>query len=782
MKKQLQLIMPPLLMVLTSLIGYGQNVNGQFDIDGYAYRITSLNPPRVEVVDYTGSATEVTILATVRHQGADYQVTAIGDLAFDGTEKAYSKKLTSVTIPDGVTSIGFGAFANNLLTKVDISNSVNNIDRHGFEGNQLTEFTIPNSLTSIKWGAFARNRLTGITIPGSVTTIEMSAFQGNRDLRLVTVEATDPPSLQENAFADRSQIDLIVPVGTREGYLNEGWTGFRSIIFGIFTDNDIKYGITAVTPNEIKVMDYTGTATAVTIPPVADNGQNTYPVTAIGNDAFKEKQLTGVTIPNTVTTIGEDAFWKNQLTGVVIPTSVTSIGQRAFSDNQLTGIIIPGNVENIGEQAFYNNPGLGLVTVEATDPPSLHENAFAGRGRIDLIVPVGTREDYLNEGWTGFRSITFGTFTGNDIKYGITSVNPNEVKVMDYTGTATAVTIPPEVDNGQNTYPVTAIGNDAFKEKQLTGVTIPNTVTTIGEDAFWKNQLTGVVIPTSVTSIGQRAFSDNQLTGIIIPGNVENIGEQAFYNNPGLGLVTVEATDPPSLHENAFAGRGRIDLIVPVGTREDYLNEGWTGFRSITFGTFTGNDIKYGITSVNPNEVKVMDYIGSATAVEIPETVDDNGETYTVTAIGANAFSDNPDLTTVKIEAAHLLALHENAFADRGQINVVVPIGMRQAYLDNRWYGFGSITEEGRVLSAGRNIEFRDLTLYPNPARDKVHIDIDPRSGQELKQVNIYTMTGAYLYAENGLEINTGRLSEGMYLFEIVTKTGDRSMRRVIIQ
>ena len=115
-----------------------------------------------------------------------------------------------------------------------------------------------------------------------------------------------------------------------------------------------------------------------------------------------------------------------------------------------------------------------------------------------------------------------------------------------------------------------------------------------------------------------------------------------------------------------------------------------------------------------------------------------------------------------------------------GKIHLVVPMGKRQDYLDKGWGGFRSISEESLVLTAGSNIEFRDFTLYPNPARDKV--PIDPRSGQALKQVNIYTMAGSFLYSVSGPEINTGRLSEGMYLFEIVTQTGNRSMRRVIIQ
>ncbi len=207
---------------------------------------------------------------------------------------------------------------------------------------------------------------------------------------------------------------------------------------------------------------------------------------------------------------------------------------------------------------------------------------------------------------------------------------------------------------------------------------------------------------------------------------------------------------------------------------------------------FTVSGMDYEITSMNPYTVSAMGMSGtnisgrsSATTstgtITIPGTINHGGATYTVTAIGANAFTNDLDLGLVTVEATHPPSLHKNAFADRSQINLIVPMGNKQAYLDNGWDGFRSITEEGQVLSAGSNNEFRDFTVYPNPARDKVHID--PGAGQELKQVNIYTMTGgACLYSENGLEINTSRLPRGLYLFEIVTKTGDRSIKKVIIQ
>ncbi|MDN5215013.1 leucine-rich repeat protein [Fulvivirgaceae bacterium BMA12] len=589
-----------------------------------------------------------------------------------------------------------------------------------------------------------------------------------------------------------------------------------------FIADHITYEITSVDSYEVKVTDYTGTATEVIIPSEVNNytitriesrafikeesspdklKKVTIPgsVTTIGDNAFTHNELTSIEIPN-VTTIGNNAFENNQLESVTIPEGLVIISPAAFKNNKLTSIEIPNNVETIGNSAFAgndlksvdipenvgkieawafaNNPNLNTVLIKATNPPVVENDIFTTtspnddrNGQIDLMVPEGAVSAYNS--WYGgnnyFKSITEvaevnDEFTADHITYQITEITPNkQVSATEYDmAGGPSVTIPPTVQYQGVDYAVTIIGNDTFKEKQLTEVTI-------GEN---------------VTSIGEHAFNNNKLTNVVIPNSVTNIGGQAFNNNRNLALVTVERNDPPTLHADAFqnANRNKIDLVVPKSKRQAYLDNGWTGFKSITFGTFTDQDIQYGITAVNPNEVKVMDYIGSATAIEIPETVTYEGITYTVTAIGNGAFSDNPDLVTVKIEATHPLALHENAFADRSQINLIVPAGTREDYLDNGWDGFRSIMEEGQVLTAGSNIEFKDFTLYPNPARDKVHIDIDPGSGQALKQVNIYTMAGAYLYSENGLEINTGRLSRGMYLFEIVTKTGDRSMRRVIIQ
>ena len=96
------------------------------------------------------------------------------------------KNLTSVVIPDSVTTIEVGAFAGNQLTNVVIPDSVTEIGGNNFANNQLTNVTIPDSVTTIGYSAFQNNQLTSVRIPDSVTTIGYSAFQNNQ-LTSVTI-------------------------------------------------------------------------------------------------------------------------------------------------------------------------------------------------------------------------------------------------------------------------------------------------------------------------------------------------------------------------------------------------------------------------------------------------------------------------------------------------------------------------------------------------------------------------------------------------------------------
>ena len=101
-------------------------------------------------------------------------VTSIGDCAFYGC-----KSLTSVTIPDSVTSIGYRAFEDcSSLTSITIPNSVTSIEDYAFYGCiSLTSITMSDNVTIIGEHTFEDcSSLTSITIPNSVTSIGDYAF------------------------------------------------------------------------------------------------------------------------------------------------------------------------------------------------------------------------------------------------------------------------------------------------------------------------------------------------------------------------------------------------------------------------------------------------------------------------------------------------------------------------------------------------------------------------------------------------------------------------------
>jgi hypothetical protein len=148
----------------------------------------------------------------------------------------------------------------------------------------------------------------------------------------------------------------------------------------------------------------------------------------------------------------------------------------------------------------------------------------------------------------------------------------NAVHIKGYQGSSPTPRIPSKIQGKK----VTHILEGAFQEKELTGVTIPDSVTSIGESAFSSNQLTSITIPDSVTTIGDGAFAYNQLTSVTIPESVTSIGWWAFHDNQ-LTSVTIPAN--VELGEIAIPCKDEYDnngKKAGTYTRPNYWRNSWT--------------------------------------------------------------------------------------------------------------------------------------------------------------------------------------------------------------
>ena len=563
--------------------------------------------------------------------------------------------LKFVTVTGG--NILYGAFYNCTgLTSVTIGNGVTSIGRSAFEGcTRLTSITIPDSVTSIGECAFSWcTKLTSVTIGNGVTSIGDYAFRGCSGLTSVTI-GNGVTSIGDSAFQDCTGLTSINVAEGNTKYHSAGncliETASKTLILGCNT---------SVIPSDGSVTSIGDSAfesctglTSVTIP---DS------VTSIGRSAFYNcTGLTSVTIGSGVKSIGEDAFLNcTGLTSVTIPDSVTSIGNYAFRGcSGLTSVTIGNGVTSIGECAFYNCTGLTSVTI-GNGVTSIGDSAFQDCTGLTSINVAEGNTKYHSAGncliETASKTLIFGCKTSVIPSDGsVTSIGSYAFKGC--TG-LTSITIPNSVTNigdwvfvGCNSLTsitisenVISIGNNAFSGcKGLTSITIPDNVTSIGERALYNcTGLTSVTIGNGVTSIGDSAFSGcSGLTSITIPDSVTNIGRHTFAYCSGLTSVTI-GNGVTSIGWAAFMGCNRLTSILVADGNTKYHSSGNCLIETTSKTLILGCN-----TSVIPSDGSVTSIGDSAfesctglTSVTIPDSV---------TSIGRSAFYNCTGLTSVTI-------------------------------------------------------------------------------------------------------------------------------------
>lgn len=141
--------------------------------------------------------------------------------------------LTKAILSTNLTTVEKNIFSNcSKLTDVKLPKNLTTIGIQMFRETAITSINIPNAVTSIEYGAFlVCNSLSVVTIGSGVTSIGDTAFQNCTSLTSITIKATTPPTLGNNALFNTNDCPIYVPAESVDAYKQaNNWSSFADRI------------------------------------------------------------------------------------------------------------------------------------------------------------------------------------------------------------------------------------------------------------------------------------------------------------------------------------------------------------------------------------------------------------------------------------------------------------------------------------------------------------------------------------------------------------------------
>ena len=538
-------------------------------------------------------------------------------------------RLTSITIPDTVTSIGNYAFSNcKKLTAISIPDSVTCISNEAFSGCQkLASIQWSQNLQTIGRSSFSGcSSLENIVFPKTVKTVGSSAFYNCTSVSSISFTDNSKGGfyvdIQSSAFSNCTALENISFSKNIKHLEPSAFYGCSSLVDVVLSDNitDIDYmafsNCTALKsiklPSKLKTLGYgfiSGTlVSSLTIPASLTScvSYDSYYSSGSYGPLGGAENLTELIFESGIESIPDKLAWltpseTTRLTSITIPDTVTSIGNYAFSNcKKLTAISIPDSVTCISNEAFSGCQKLASIQW-SQNLQTIGRSSFSGCSSLENIVFPKTVKT-----------------VGSSAFYNCTSVSS-----ISFT------------DNSKGGFYVD-IQSSAFSNcTALENISFSKNIKHLEPSAFYGcSSLVDVVLSDNITDIDYMAFSNcTALKSIKLPSKLKTLG-YGFISGTLVSSLTIPASLTSCVSYDSYYSSGSYG---PLG-----------GAENLTELTF-----EYGIENI-PAKLAWLTSSETThlTTVSIPDTVTSIGnyafynckaleETYipdTVTSIANTAF------------------------------------------------------------------------------------------------------------------------------------------------
>lgn len=650
-------------------------------------------------------------------------------------------KLTTLTIPESVTSIGAGAFKG--CTSLEILYfSAKNCTFCG----STKDYSFPSNIKTLVIGEKVNiipdytfsgcKGLAEVTIPETVTTIGNYAFEYCAGLETVYFNAENCVECGKNYRAFPSNITTLIIGDKVKNIPAKSFSNCKSLA-------SVKMGSSVKTIGERAFDSCSGLDKVIASSleswvNIEFEGISSNPTYYAKKLLMGEESIRRLTIPEGTTRLKEYAFINCEpLVTVNIPASLTSVGNRVFSGcTGLQRVIFPDEKTLLGvnydsEESLmnYNNNAKLYIGSQLYDTNTIE----------NIVIPESLNyiPDYAFYKWPKLTQITIHDNVERIGRYAF------------YECKSLASIEFPET--------LTEIGDFSFNGcYKIPSLDIPDNVTYIGDKAFYQcSALKSLTIGKSVNTIGEWAFYQcGKIPSVNIPASMDSIKQSAFAQCSGIKRVTID--DVNSWARISFNNSYANPLIY---AKNLYVGDGAEPVKSVVID---GDEPVGAFSFYNAaclEKVRVKD--GASIGEQAFDGCSNlNSICIDTNELGKSAFANCNKIQNIYVPVETPPAAFDNAFSNYEGVNLYVPEGCVSKYenAETCWWRFLDVYE-----SDFADVDALFVPDYNNADSGVGDVVVDYDAANGAIANDIYNMQGVCV-KRNATADDVKGLAPGLYI------------------